>query len=370
MIDEYDVIIIGGGCSGLSLAIHIAKQEPHKKILILESRREYQYDKIWSFWDVEAHPYKNQIQHRWSHWQIQYQGCRLIQSSSLYPYCSIPSNRFYTDAIKEIHQLPQITLHMDSPVCHIQESPSYVSVQTKKTIYQCSKVFDSRPDQAKPYLYQHFLGWHILSERPIFDPKTITLMDFDVDQSKGLHFMYLLPFSTHEALLESTFITPHIHEEQIYENSISNYLTTRFKNPNYQIIRKERGVIPLRTTFPKQNSNKLIPIGAKAGWMRASTGYAFLAIQKAIKKLAFNQQNPPFFNTDLWLDRIFLNFLHDNLQEAPQVFFDLFRKNAPERLIRFLTGNWSTLDLLQVLFSMPKIPMLKQALRLMTKRGL
>lgn len=370
MIDEYDVIIIGGGCSGLSLALHIAKQEPNKKVLILESRVEYQYDKIWSFWDVEAHPFENQIQHSWSHWQIQHQGCRLIQSTPLYRYCSIPSNCFYKDAIKQIHDLPQITLHMDSPVCQVVESPSYVSVETKKAIYKCNKVFDSRPDKADTYLYQHFLGWHILSECPLFDPKTIILMDFDVDQSKGLHFMYLLPFSTHEALLESTFITPHIHDEQIYENFISDYLKKRFKHSGYQIIRKERGVLPLRTTLAKQKSNKVIPIGAKAGWTRASTGYAFLPIQKAIKKLAFNQQIPPFFNVDLLLDRIFLNFLHDNLQQAPQVFFDLFRKNSPERLIRFLTGNWSILDLLQVLYSMPKIPMLKQALRLMTKRGL
>jgi len=370
MIDEYDVIIIGGGCSGLSLALHIAKHQSHKKILILESRREYQYDKIWSFWDVEAHPYENQIQHRWSHWQIQHQGCRLIQSSPMYRYCSIPSNCFYKNAMQQIHDLPQINLQMDSPVYHVEESPSYVFVQTKKAIYRGSKVFDSRPDKTETYLYQHFLGWHIMSEHPIFDSKTITLMDFDVDQSKGLHFMYILPFSAHEGLLESTFITPHLHEEQIYENSISDYLKTRFKNPKYQMIRKERGVLPLRTTLPEQNSSKLIPIGAKAGWTRASTGYAFLPIQKAIKKLAFNQQKPAFFNIDLWLDRIFLNFLHDNLQEAPQVFFDLFRKNAPEQLIRFLTGNWSTMDLLQVLFSMPKIPMLKQALRIMTKRGL
>lgn len=109
---------------------------------------------------------------------------------------------------------------------------------------------------------------------------------------------------------------------------------------------------------------------AKAGWARASTGYAFLPIQKAIQDLAFDQRKRKSLNIDLYLDQIFLAFLHDHSQSGPGVFFGLFRKNSPERLIRFLTGQRSFVDLLQVLFSMPKITMIKQALRLITKGGM
>jgi len=86
-----DYIIIGGGCSGLSLATHIAKKEPHKRLIILESRCIYQNDRTWSFWNVEAHPFEEQIQHTWSQWQVRYQDCELTLDSSHYRYSTIPS---------------------------------------------------------------------------------------------------------------------------------------------------------------------------------------------------------------------------------------------------------------------------------------
>ena len=368
-MNKYDYMIIGGGCSGLSLAIHIAKKEPHKKLIILENRSIYQHDRTWSFWNVDAHPFENQIQHTWSQWQIRHQDSELILGSCSYQYCTIPSASFYEAALKQISLLSNLTLLMDCQVNSLVESSSNVTIETNKGSYICTKVFDSRPVKIEALLYQHFLGWQVLTKRPVFDPQAVILMDFDVDQSKGLHFMYVLPFSSTEALIESTFISPHIHDDQIYEEAISGYLKVRFQASEYQIVRKERGILPLRTTIPDSLSSKVIPIGAKAGWTRASTGYAFLPIQKAIQNLAFDQRKQKSLNIDLCLDQIFLAFLHDRPQYAPEVFFELFRKNPPERLIRFLTGHWSFVDLLQVLFSMPKMIMIKQALELISKRG-
>lgn len=369
-MNEYDYIIIGGGCSGLSLAIDIAKKEPHKRLIILESRFSYQHDRTWSFWNVDVHPFENQIQHTWNQWQVRYQDCELTLDSSIYRYCTIPSECFYKAAMKQISLLSNLTLLMDCQVTGLVESSSNVTIETNKGSYTCAKVFDSRPIKTKTSLYQHFLGWQVLSESPIFDSQAVMLMDFDVDQSNGLNFMYVLPFSSKEALIESTFISSNIHDDQIYEEAISGYLKARFQASGYQIVRKERGILPLRTTIPDIISCKVIPIGAKAGWARASTGYAFLPIQKAIQNQAFDQRKRKSFNIDLYLDQIFLAFLHDHPKSAPGVFFELFRKNSPERLIRFLTGHRSFVDLLQVLFSMPKITMIKQALRLITKGGI
>ena len=54
-INKYDYIILGGGCSGLSLAYHlnIANKLNNKKLCIVEKRKNYQRDKIWSFWNFE-----------------------------------------------------------------------------------------------------------------------------------------------------------------------------------------------------------------------------------------------------------------------------------------------------------------------------
>ena len=40
-------------------------------------------------------------------------------------------------------------------------------------------------------------------------------MDFDVSQEQGLHFMYVLPFSANEALVESTYFSPKLSTTQL-----------------------------------------------------------------------------------------------------------------------------------------------------------
>ena len=56
-------------------------------------------------------------------------------------------------------------------------------------------IFDSRPPNFKSnILLQHFHGIEIECEEAEFDFKTAILMDFRCDQSKGIHFIYFLPF--------------------------------------------------------------------------------------------------------------------------------------------------------------------------------
>ena len=59
-----------------------------------------------------------------------------------------------------------------------------------------SQTFDSRPPRAsKNAMLQHFLGQEVEVDKPVFDASTAILMDFRVDQSQGMHFIYLLPYS-------------------------------------------------------------------------------------------------------------------------------------------------------------------------------
>ena len=54
---EFDYIIIGGGCAGLSLAyeLEINDKLKDKTLAIIETREEYKRDKTWSFWKVFNH---------------------------------------------------------------------------------------------------------------------------------------------------------------------------------------------------------------------------------------------------------------------------------------------------------------------------
>lgn len=356
----FDAIILGGGCSGLSLALALAKKDPNKSILILESRVEYIPDRTWCFWNIQAHPFENLVDVKWKRWQVRFRGQAHSMRSDHYEYHMLPSARFYDGVMDQIQKNSKITHLSNAIVSKINTDEEWIEIQSSKGIFKSSDVFDSRPEIIPSSLYQHFLGWHVVLDHPVFDPEEIILMDFDVDQSKGLAFMYLLPFSPDEALVESTYISPKIHSSEIYEQDIRDYLSKRFGLENYRICRKERGALPLGIPMNAETS-RVIPIGTKAGWMRASTGYAFLPIQEGVDSLL--NGNPKSKKLENFLDHVFLSFLKNHPEKAPEVFFNLFQNNDPDRLVRFLTGKASLKETLQVISSMPKTVMIREFLR-------
>ena len=57
---EFDYIIIGGGCAGLSLAYELETYNKlkDKTLAIIEPRLEYKRDKTWSFWKTTSHNFE------------------------------------------------------------------------------------------------------------------------------------------------------------------------------------------------------------------------------------------------------------------------------------------------------------------------
>ena len=64
---DFDYIIIGGGCAGLSLAYELdAKNKLKDKTLaIIETRSDYKRDKTWSFWKVMDHNFEDCVIKSW-----------------------------------------------------------------------------------------------------------------------------------------------------------------------------------------------------------------------------------------------------------------------------------------------------------------
>ena len=58
---EFDYIIRGGGCAGLSLAYELETYDKlkNKTLAIIEPRDEYKRDKTWSFWKVFSHNFED-----------------------------------------------------------------------------------------------------------------------------------------------------------------------------------------------------------------------------------------------------------------------------------------------------------------------
>jgi lycopene beta-cyclase len=109
--------------------------------------------------------------------------------------------------------------------------------------------------------------------------------------------------------------------------------------------------------------------------VKGSTGYGFLAIQKwtplLLKQhLGIRPSKPQFprSNVSRRLDAIFLAYIEQHPQQAPEIFFNLFNRVQPDALVRFLSDIATPADIAAVIRAMPKWPFLKKAVELLMDR--
>ena len=96
-------------------------------------------------------------------------------------------------------------------------------------------------------------------------------MDFEVPQKNNTRFMYVLPFSKHEALVEYTLFSKDLLEDKEYESAIQAYLEDK-KAGEVSIVEKEKGSIPMTAyDFSQHNTANLLHIGTAGGWTKAQT---------------------------------------------------------------------------------------------------
>jgi lycopene beta-cyclase len=218
------------------------------------------------------------------------------------------------------------------------------------------------PDDGKSVqLLQHFRGRVVRSAEPVFEADTATLMDFDVSQAHGIHFIYVLPFDAHTALIESTFFTERPLPDDVYEAAIATWLARRGPGVDFQTVSHERGVIPMTTApFDAWPSPRIVRIGTAGGHVKPSSGYAFLAVQRFVRDFAprvvsalrdggFPEPPAPRSQRTTALDTIFLSYLRSRPERAPGTFYRLFERVPPAVLARFLSDTGSLADDLTVM---------------------
>ena len=349
---EFDYVIIGGGCAGLSLAyeLEIHEKLKDKTLAIIEPRKEYKRDKTWSFWKVAPHNFDDCVKKNWENFSVNIPGKTNYLECKNFPYQSIDSGLFYEKIKNKLKKNENIFFFKN-----IEEINK-----------QNSLVFNSVPNIKKNHLnlWQHFCGVEIKTDNDIFDEKIFNLMDFDCEQRESVHFFYTLPYEKNRALVETTWLSKmNDNSQKDYENQINNYIKNNLKIKNYEITYKEEGAIPLFYPLNKNEKNK-INIGTAGGMTRLSTGYTFLNIQehsKYIRENIDNISNAKKFEIDRkyqFLDEIFLRVLEKNPEKMSDVFFRMF-KTSPKTVIKFLSNKSNFLEDLSIIFKMPKLIFIK-----------
>ena len=350
---EFDYIIIGGGCAGLSLAyeLDLHSKLKDKTLAIVEPRDEYKRDKTWSFWKVSPHNFEDCTIKSWDNFTINIPSHLKHVDCKNMPYQTIDSGLFYQKIIDKIKQNNNI----------------YFFKNINEVNTENSFIFNSVGDKIdnKSSLWQHFSGIEIETSKDFFDEKIFNLMDFDCDQKNSVHFFYTLPFSKTKALIETTWISD-LNNTSLndYDIQLKDYIEDKLKIKNYKINYKETGAIPL---FHPNNIKKLnqIEIGTAGGMTRLSTGYTFLNIQeqsKYIRKNIENIKDTKIFSIKRkyeFLDNIFLKVLKKNPERMAQIFYKMFN-SSPNTVINFLSNKSNILEDISIISKMPKWVFLKQ----------
>ena len=192
---EFDYVILGGGCAGLSLAyeLDIHQKLNDKTLAIVEPRTEYKRDKTWSFWKVSPHNFDDCVKKSWKEFSIKTPSDSKIIKCDNFPYQSIDSGLFYENINDSLAKNKNIKFFKD--------------VKELKT--DNAFVFNSVPSlqDKKSNLWQHFHGIEIETDKDFFNDNIVDLMDFDCDQRNSVHFFYVLPFSKNKAMIETTWLS-------------------------------------------------------------------------------------------------------------------------------------------------------------------
>ncbi len=374
---QYDYIITGSGCAGLSLALHIINSGKlsGKKILLVDSSLKNKNNRTWCFWEKQDGLFQSIVYKQWECLWFHANDFSKQLSIEPYKYKLIRGIDFYEYCLAQVKQQNNFTV-IHGNVESIESNTERTTVTVDGQHFFCAYIFNSIPFQ-KPqlqkneyWLLQHFKGWFIKADQPQFDPGVATLMDFRTSQSSGTSFFYTLPFSTTEALIEYTLFSKDLLDDEEYETAITNYIEYQLSINAYSITEKEFGIIPMTNYAFSTGQNNIINIGTVGGRTKGSSGYTFQFIQKhsadLVKSLIENGN--PFHTKSIskkfrFYDSVLLNILHNNTLGGAAIFKDLFEKNSPQQVLKFLDNETSLADDLKIISSLPALPFAKAALQ-------
>ncbi len=342
-----ELIILGGGCAGLSLAARLVQQRPNIALTVVEPRAHYEEDRTWCGWQIAPHFFSDCVVAHWDKWRIASSRQSLLLHSSEYPYEMVRASLVYEKASAWIQSSTSAELLLGLSAEAVFETAHEVQVTLSDgSVVRSPWVIDTRPQMRtlnKPWLWQNFVGYVVQCDTPVaIDTEAPVLMDFQPPGESAAQFMYTIPFGENQFLFECTRFSKVHGEEQVLESALLQWLQQHLSS-RWQLRRREAGSLPMAPPIATEQQ-RVIQAGTRGGSMRISTGYAFHRIQRwadacADSILRTGRPIPPASNRVLdAMDEMFLRVLQQPSTSAANIFTDLFASCPTDRLIRFLSG--------------------------------
>jgi lycopene beta-cyclase len=368
-------------------------------ILILDKEKKVGNDRTWCFWedhsglDAGVAPIRS---HEWKKLSFRsHQTGNIDLELGNYGYTMLRSSAFYAYAHQILAGCPNVQI-VQATIEKIDEENRIVTtdngsfeadwilnsaVATQPLVPKINadevgtwKMTFTEGDINKKlagtsYLMQHFKGWFIQTELPIFDPSRATLMDFTVDQANDTRFFYVLPFSETEALVEYTLFSEQLLPKQAYQLALEAYIKDHLGIDQYRVIEQEFGVIPMSDFVANntQGNSRLLQIGTLGGTVKASSGYGFKSTRLRTAAWVADWAKTGVPHMDLLrsrkrhfiFDRVLLGVLEKKYSGGGAVFSDLFRSMPAYSVFRFLDERSSLAEDFRVMLSVQPLPFIK-----------
>ena len=371
-MQHYHYIFTGSGLSALMTVYEmlLSGKFEDKSILLIDENAKKVNDRTWCFWD-ENNLFDEIVSKKWNQAIFANEKFNRVLELTPYQYKKIIGLDFYELVFKKISEHKNIHF-LNQKVVDFTELGNHCIVKTEQETLTCNKIFNSiyNPEvvtaQTKfPLIHQHFIGWFIKSKEAVFTPNCATFMDFSVEQKGNTRFMYVLPTSENEALLEYTLFSKNLLSKEEYEAEIQKYIEN-LGITEYEIIEKEQGNIPM-TCYPfwKHNTKNIVNMGSAGGWTKASTGYTFKnAFKKSKVLVQFLKSESDFTKfhrkDKFWFyDLLLLDILGFKNELGSKIFSSMFKSGNSTVIFKFLDEETSFLEDLQVIWRCPKMIFVK-----------
>jgi lycopene beta-cyclase len=371
------LIVLGAGCAGLSLAAALVREGVREQVLVVDRRTTWPDDRTWCFWDTGDVAHADLARHSWGSWEVVTPARRATAHARRHPYVHLKARDLYDRLLIELDAAPNVELLAGRVVRSVTEDGDGVTVRTDAGVLRGARAWDAMGGvgpllrgraAGAVELRQAFLGQEVELGRPAFRPGVATLMDFRVGQEDGLHFVYVLPFSPTRALVEDTHIGTVPVAPARRRETLRAYLAEHHGGDEVTVLAEERGNLAMSTwAFPATRSPRLGAVGAAAGAVRPSSGYAFARLQRHVAAVAAavasGRPAPagPHGGRRAVLDRIFLEALAMNPKGFPEHFRALAAGVPGDVFARFMSDRSSPLDEARVMRALPVAPFARAA---------
>ncbi len=379
---DADLIIAGAGCAGLSAlwqVMHGAGE--HRRVIVIDRDFEVGDDRTWAFWGRSDAPFAQLADRTWDRLRVRFPGWETVgllqrpngaSPAGRRAYRRVRRRDYDAAVLREAASRRNIRF-VAQDIVGIRDDRNGGVVELAEGSLHAPLVLQSTRSAptdeavaARHPLWQHFGGWEVRTQHPVFDPRVATLMDFDTDQFGATAFFYVLPEARDRALVEFTMFSPEPREREFYDARIRRHLEQHGAG-DASIERTEYGVIPMDDRPRSQQWGRHVwNLGTVGGMTKATSGYTFQRIHAQTRHVIDHWANgttptplpqPP--SRFRFADRTLLNILHHHPEHGRPIFERLFRTTSIDDVLTFLDEESTVREDARMVSQLPWLPFLR-----------